>query len=445
MNAETIDLSTTEDWRQYICRACGLIYDERLGDADSGLAPGTRFDDIPDDWECPICGVTKTDFEPYTPRAVAGLSPAVSGKSRKAGVVIVGAGIAGWSVAEALRRHDASTPVTVVTACAGDVYHKPELSVALARGQSPEALRRATGAQNAARLGVRLLDQAVAIRIQAGTRQLRTTRGPIAYSHLVLAQGARPASTPSLPSDLCWRINDLDTWTSLHQVLQGGPKRVAVVGAGMVGCELAEDLARAGHHVTMFSREEAPVAAFFPPQASARVRAGLERLGVSFIGAVEVERVIPIQGDAKRVTTTDGRARDVDVVISAIGLATHGRLALTARLSFQAGIAVDRKTLQTSVSGIYGIGDCISIDGKPCRFIEPVAKQAEVIAREILGIEHAGYDHADPVVRLKTRSAPIAMHGVPTRRGEWRVVADDAAHFAMEQWQDGEVAVRLSA
>ena len=52
-------------WKQFICKACGLIYDEAKGDADSGLAPGTRFEDIPDDWACPLCGVTKADFEPH--------------------------------------------------------------------------------------------------------------------------------------------------------------------------------------------------------------------------------------------------------------------------------------------------------------------------------------------------------------------------------------------
>ena len=49
-------------WREYLCRACGLIYNEGEGDPDGGLAPGTRFDDIPDDWVCPICGVSKGDF-----------------------------------------------------------------------------------------------------------------------------------------------------------------------------------------------------------------------------------------------------------------------------------------------------------------------------------------------------------------------------------------------
>lgn len=48
---------------KYTCTLCGFIYDEALGDPDSGLAPGTRFEDIPDNWSCPDCGVTKEMFE----------------------------------------------------------------------------------------------------------------------------------------------------------------------------------------------------------------------------------------------------------------------------------------------------------------------------------------------------------------------------------------------
>lgn len=53
-----------EEYRKYVCVVCGYIYDEAQGDPDGGLPPGTRFDDIPDDWICPECGVTKDDFEP---------------------------------------------------------------------------------------------------------------------------------------------------------------------------------------------------------------------------------------------------------------------------------------------------------------------------------------------------------------------------------------------
>ena len=49
----------------YICNICGYVYHPKVGDPDSGIAPGTAFDDIPDDWVCPICGVTKDDFSPH--------------------------------------------------------------------------------------------------------------------------------------------------------------------------------------------------------------------------------------------------------------------------------------------------------------------------------------------------------------------------------------------
>ena len=59
------DLAGAAPWLVYICNACGLLYDEREGDPDSGLAPGTRFSDIPNDWACPLCGVAKSDFVLY--------------------------------------------------------------------------------------------------------------------------------------------------------------------------------------------------------------------------------------------------------------------------------------------------------------------------------------------------------------------------------------------
>lgn len=51
--------------KKYICIPCGYIYDPAEGDEDGGIAPGTAFEAIPDDWLCPVCGVTKEEFEPY--------------------------------------------------------------------------------------------------------------------------------------------------------------------------------------------------------------------------------------------------------------------------------------------------------------------------------------------------------------------------------------------
>ncbi|NLJ96287.1 MAG: rubredoxin [Clostridiales bacterium] len=49
--------------KKYECMACGYIYDEELGDPDNGVAPGTKWEDVPEDWVCPLCGVGKDEFE----------------------------------------------------------------------------------------------------------------------------------------------------------------------------------------------------------------------------------------------------------------------------------------------------------------------------------------------------------------------------------------------
>ena len=52
---------------QWMCEACGWVYDPAEGDPDSGIEPGTAFEDIPDDWMCPVCSATKADFRCLEP------------------------------------------------------------------------------------------------------------------------------------------------------------------------------------------------------------------------------------------------------------------------------------------------------------------------------------------------------------------------------------------
>ena len=61
MNQSTNDTATVTKW---ICDICGYVYDEAIGIPDEGIAPGTRLQDLPDDWFCPECGVGKGDFSP---------------------------------------------------------------------------------------------------------------------------------------------------------------------------------------------------------------------------------------------------------------------------------------------------------------------------------------------------------------------------------------------
>ncbi|AVA35857.1 FAD-dependent oxidoreductase [Cupriavidus metallidurans] len=432
-------------WQQFICRACGLIYDEETGDPDSGLAPGTRFEDIPEDWACPLCGVIKADFEPYTLAETAASSGVAQTVSRTRGVVIVGAGIAGWTMVETLRNLDPVLPITLVSACLADRYHKPELSIALSRGLAPESLIREPAIEAARRLGVRLMPETFVVGLSPALHQLRTTRGTLHYTKLVLAQGARPALPAALPAGLCWRVNDLAGWSGLRHRLANSATRIAIVGAGMVGCELAEDFARAGHAVTLLDVQAQPLAALLPPLAAKRLRLSLEARGISFVGPAQVSEVTRLPTGDMRIVTTDGATLEVDEVVAATGLVTDSRLPRNAGLAFDRGIVVDPMRLQTSAQDVYALGDCISMDGAPCRFIEPIAKQASVIAHAVVGRLDGGYTHRQPVIRLKTKSLPIVVHGLPCSDGEWRVLEESADYLRMQQWRRGEAVATLEA
>ena len=410
------DAADQAPWQSYICNACGYIYKEADGDPDGGLPPGTRLADIPDDWACPLCGVTKADFSPYEAptlealRAQASASPPSIRPRGKPGVVIVGAGRAGWQLAETLRQHSATLPITLITACAGDRYDKPLLSVAMARQLDPKALVSETGRDAAQRLGVTLLAHTHAVRICADTRQLRTTRGTLRYGHLVLAHGAQAALPPGLSPQMCWRINHLDAYQRLRQQLGDQPRDVLIIGAGLIGSELANDLALGGHRITLLDVQAAPLARWPEEQAGGPLLAAVQGLPIRFLGCATVNAVVRDAQGRYRVDTACGQQIEADQVIVCSGLQTPPRLARSAGLAWQGGIAVDAATLRTSDPHIHALGDCISVNGQVSRFIEPIARQARTIAAAIAGGEAVPYEHRAAPVRVKTSSQPLTLH-----------------------------------
>jgi len=408
-------VNTTSAWSLFICKACGLIYDESKGDEDSGLAAGTRFADIPEDWACPLCGVTKADFEPYVEETVQrARRPVAAGGAvrakRAAGTVIVGAGRAGWQMAQALRAQDANIPITLVTSCNGDVYDKPLLSVAMARGIALDNLPREKGAAAAQRLNVKLLAHTEAIRITPSSRQLRTSRGTLRYQHLVLAHGAQARSLPQFPAALCWRINHLQAYAKFCRALGALKQRVAIVGAGLIGCELANDLALAGHTVTLMDMADRPLAATLQAPQSQQLLNAWKALPLTFMGAAGVKQIqaMGLRGE-KQITLEGGQTLVVDQIVLAMGLQTPNQLAASAGLAWNNGIDVHGETLATSVAGIHALGDCIAINGQVSRYIEPIGRQAKTVAAAILSQASVPYASTRVPLRIKTSSLPFTV------------------------------------
>lgn len=425
--------TTAIEWKKYICRACGLIYDEALGDPDSGLVAGTRFEDIPDDWECPLCGVTKLDFEPYVALDYTSISDDSSPfiKNSAEQIIIVGAGLAGWSAAENIRRLDLNRPITIISACEANVYHKPELSVAFSRQRTPDQLVKESAIDKAKRLNVQLVIHCFVTGINVQAKMIRTTRGMFSYHKLILAQGAQSFLPAPFSPKTCWRINNLDHWKALSNQLNSEVS-IALVGAGMIGCELAEDLASSGHRVHLIERNAYPLSTLLPTYAGQKLVGEQEKIGIQFYGNAQVKK-IEEKGSKKVLYLDHGETLIVDLIIVSLGLRTDSRLANQVGLAFENGYVVNPMTLQTSQPDIYALGDCISLNGSPCRFIEPIAKQAQAIAHHILEKAHTGYQHSIPLIKLKTKTVSIEIQGSPKTDLPWESIEDDTGMLHMQQ------------
>ena len=483
---------SAEPFLVYICNACGLLYDERVGDPDSGLEPGTRFADIPNDWSCPLCGVSKDDFVLYqkivpvstrreakqdarydvhhsrqqqsqgaergdaTGQPIAFSGTTEGRTSRRSGrsddgIVIVGAGSAGWQVAQALRERDATLAITLVTGCSGDLYDKPMLSVAHAKNIAPVSLVRERGVDAADRLRLRLRPHTFATGISTRSHWLRTTRGSLRYRKLILAQGARSRSLDNLPESLCWRINHLDAYLRFRRALEtvdGASRQIIIVGAGLVGCELANDLALAGHRITLLDIGQHPLSAWLPQPAATALMAAWHLLPIKFIGNVAVASVAA-DGTRRVVTTVCGMKMIADDVIGATGLEVDRQIADSGALKWQNGIAVEASSLATSAPDVYALGDCISIDGKASRYIEPIMRQAQAIAADITGVDPAPYVPRSPLLLVKTSSCALRLEGTPVVDGIWRidqqsvVGTQNKEKLQMSQWHGETLLARL--
>nr|WP_249204529.1 FAD-dependent oxidoreductase [Acetobacter thailandicus] len=357
-------------------------------------------------------------------------------------VVIIGGGAAGWAAVQKLRALDANVSIAMVTGCSGDVYAKPELSIALSRGVSEEKLCKGRGRDVAHSYNVRILDDTFAVGIDPDRQRLRTTRGTLKFRTLIFAQGAQPIVLPSMPESLVWRINNLTAWSRLKTYIGSDIKRIVVVGAGLVGCELAEDAARSGHNVTLLGRGTHPMDSLLPFKCGSLLANRLRESGMVVRNEANVINVHRV-GENLVVKLADGSEIETDIVISAVGLVTDLRLARMANLETDCAIKVDPVKLQTSRSNIYALGDCVSINGKTSRYLGPIPSQAEAIAHAILGFEHDGYNHETPIIRLKSKVAPIEIRGMPEPEGQWEIVEESLAHLSMQQRNCGIVTASL--
>lgn len=346
-------------------------------------------------------------------------------------IVIVGSGLAGYTLARELRKLDKTAPLTLVTRDAGEFYSKPMLSNAVTSGKSPDQLAVFSAQEMASQLLAEVYTRTVLVAIHPDRHciEVQDAQGrsrDIGYSRLVLALGAEPihVSVAGDGGDSLLSINDLTDYRRFRTALESA-RTVAILGAGLVGCEFANDLCTAHRTVHVIDPAHGPLSRFLPEAGQNALRDALATAGVNWhLGSLLAAahhadgglRLVLKKADA----TGEQRELLVDMVISAVGLRPRIHVAEIAGIKTNRGIVTDR-LLRTSAPDIYALGDCAEVDGHALFFVQPLMIAARALAKTLAGEATAVVYPAMPVI-VKTPAYPVVVMPPPADwPGKWVV------------------------
>lgn len=337
-------------------------------------------------------------------------------------IVILGSGLAGYGVAREFRKLDKSRRLVIASRDHGGFYYKPGLSNALSLNKTADALITKTSDQMAQELNATIHVNRVARSIDTKAHAvLFEDGGSQAYGSLVLAVGADPIRLPLQgdAADDAISVNDLDDFRKFSTRLTD-VRNVAILGAGLIGCEFANDLLCRDIVPTVIDPEARPLSRLLPEPACTLVRQRLEQAGARFklgVFAHSVHR----DGEVLRLSLTDGSTLSADLVLSAVGLKPRISLARDAGLRVNRGIVTDRR-LATSASDVFAIGDCAEVDGLVMPYVLPLMHQARVLASVLAG-KPAMVTYPAMPVTVKTPACPtVVAPPIGGAVGQWVAV-----------------------
>lgn len=370
-------------------------------------------------------------------------------------LVIIGAGLAGWTTVREFRKLDTTTPITVISQDSGDFYAKPSLSNAFAQKRLPSQLVSTPADKMVENLQVTLMNHCTVTALDTAQRSITLQRDAqphslpttLEYGQLVLAMGAQPLRIP-LQGDAATAvqsINALGDFSRFFSAIspdemgvsssQNHSKIILVMGAGLIGCEFANDLALAGHQVHVADPSSRPLSALLPEAPALQLAQALQTLGVHWHWGSTVQRVDHQSSQGLRATLSNGSTLAVDAVLSAVGLRADTSLASAAGLVCERGIVVNAQ-LQTSAPAVFALGDCAqyaSAGARTLPYVMPIMNAAKALAQTLAGKPTALVFPLMPVT-IKTPALPIVVSAAASSvAGQW--LADTANDGAAGAWR----------
>lgn len=312
------------------------------------------------------------------------------------GVVIVGAGHAGFQLAASLRQHGFDGSVTLIGDEPALPYQRPPLSKEYLEGRitldlllmRPEAFYREHRIDYLGGTRVEEIDRSAgSVRLASGER--------LGYRHLVLATGARNR-VPPLPGvelDGVAYLRTLAETDALGERLAAA-EHIVVIGAGFIGLEFAAVARGGGKDVHIVELTDRAMGRVVSVATSHHFAEAHRVTGVAFSFGAQAVRLAGSHGRVDHVELADGRKLPADLVVVSIGVVPNGELAQAARLEVGNGIVVDAE-LATADVNISAIGDCALFpcrhaEGRPSRLeaVQNAADHARCVADRLVGKPH---------------------------------------------------------
>jgi rubredoxin-NAD+ reductase len=347
-------------------------------------------------------------------------------------IVIVGAGLAGYTLAKEFRKLDKQTPLHIITQDDGHFYSKPMLSNALSKNKTADTLVTTTAIEMASQLNATVWSNSNVNYIDTHNHAIVTEQQTVNYGKLVLAIGASQIKPPLKGNavDDVVSVNNLQDYAKFRRLLENA-KHVAIVGPGLIGCEFANDIVDTGRRVTVIGPGNTPLDRLLPPQAGEALQDKLSQLGVIWHLGVTAD-LVEYDNDGLMISLSNGEHVHADLVLSAVGLKPNIELAAKAGLKVNRGIVVNRY-LQTSESDIYALGDCAEIEGMVLPFVLPIMHSARALAQTLCGKPAILKFPAMPVV-VKTPAHSIVVSSPPFNvEGDWQVSVEEGGVRALFQ------------
>ncbi|KMM78808.1 NAD(P)/FAD-dependent oxidoreductase [Pseudomonas deceptionensis] len=353
-------------------------------------------------------------------------------------VVIVGTGLAGYNLAREFRKLDSETPLLLITADDGRSYSKPMLSTGFGKNKEADGLSMAAPEAMAGQLKAQVRTHTRISGIDPGHKQLWIGEEAVPYRDLILAWGAQTVQVPveGDAQDAIFPINDLEDYARFRAAA-AGKRRVLILGAGLIGCEFANDLIAGGYEVDLVAPCEQVMPTLLHPAAAAAVQTGLESLGARMHLGPVMTRLQRTQAGLE-AHLSDGSVIPCDVVVSAIGLRPRIDMAAAAGIQVNRGIEVNRQ-LKTSHDNIYALGDCAEVEGLSLLYVMPLMSCARALAQTLAG-NPTTVSYGPMPITVKTPVCPLVVSPVPRGyEGVWTVEGQGGDIKALCRDADGKL------